>query len=99
MELIAQPSDGIKPLLETIDGSQKSIDIMIFRFDLKPLEKALHAARERGVVVRALIAHESSQGDKRLRQLELRMLEKGILVARTGSATVSRVHRSRWREA
>ena len=88
MELIVQPAEGINPLLETIDNAKKSIDIMIFRFDLKPLEKALQAARERGVVVQALIAHESSQGDKRLRQLELRMLEKGILVARTGNALV-----------
>ena len=88
MELIVQPADGSKPLLDTIEGAKKSIDIMIFRFDLKPLEKALEAARDRGVVVRALIAHESSQGDKRLRQLEMRMLEKGILVARTGSAFV-----------
>ena len=88
MELIVQPGEGVKPLLATIDGAKKSIDIMIFRFDLKPLEKALQSARERGVVVRALIAHESSQGDKRLRQLELRMLEKGILVARTGDAFV-----------
>src|SRR3954465_11063174 len=61
---------------------------MIFRFDLKPLEKALRSGGERGVVVRALIAHESSDGDKRLRQLEMRMLEKGILVARTGDAFV-----------
>ena len=86
MELIVQPTDGIKPLIETIAKAQKSVDVMIFRFDLKPMEKELEAARERGVVVRALIAHESSQGDKRLRQLELRMLEKGILVARTGDA-------------
>ena len=88
MELIVQPTDGIEPLLETIEKARKSIDVMIFRFDLKPMEKALVAARERGVVVRALIAHESSQGDKRLRQLEMRMLEKGILVARTGDAFV-----------
>ena len=88
MELIVQPADGIKPLLETIENAKKSIDIMIFRFDLKALEKALQAARERGVVVQALIAHESSQGDKRLRQLEMRMLEKGILVARTGTAFI-----------
>jgi phosphatidylserine/phosphatidylglycerophosphate/cardiolipin synthase-like enzyme len=88
VELIVQPTDGIRPLLETIEKAQKSIDVMIFRFDLKPMEKQLVAARERGVVVRALIAHESSQGDKRLRQLELRMLEKGILVARTGDAFV-----------
>ena len=88
MELKVQPTDGIKPLLETIEQARKSIDVMIFRFDLKPMEKELVAARDRGVVVRALIAHESSQGDKRLRQLELRMLEKGILVARTGNAFV-----------
>ena len=88
MELIVQPTDGIKPLVETMAKAQKSIDVMIFRFDLKPMEKELEAARDRGVVVRALIAHESSQGDKRLRQLELRMLEKGILVARTGDAFV-----------
>ena len=86
MELIVQPTDGTRPLIDTIARAQKSIDVMIFRFDLKPMEKELVAARERGVVVRALIAHESSQGDKRLRQLELRMLEKGILVARTGHA-------------
>lgn len=88
MELIVQPTDGIKPLIDTITKAQKSIDVMIFRFDLKPMEKELEAARDRGVVVRVLIAHESSQGDKRLRQLELRMLDKGILVARTGDAFV-----------
>jgi phosphatidylserine/phosphatidylglycerophosphate/cardiolipin synthase-like enzyme len=86
VELIVQPSDGIKPLIEIIAKAQKSIDLMIFRFDLKSMEKELESARDRGVVVRALIAHESSQGDRRLRQLELRMLEKGILVARTGDA-------------
>ena len=91
MELIVQPTDGIKPLIETIVRAQKSIDVMVFRFDLKPMEKELEAARDRGVVVRALIARESSQGDKRLRQLELRMLEKGILVARTGD-TFARYH-------
>jgi cardiolipin synthase len=91
VELIVQPTDGIKPLLETLAAAQKSIDLVIFRFDLKPMEKELVAARERGVVVRALIARQSSQGDKRLRQLEMRLLEKGILVARTGD-TFTRYH-------
>ena len=74
MELIVQPADGIKPMLETVAAAQKSIDIMIFRFDLKPMEKMLEAAVSRGVATRALIARESSQGDKRLRQLEMRCL-------------------------
>jgi len=86
VELIVQPADGAKPVLDTIAQAQKSIDIMIFRFDLKAMEKELEAARARGVVVRALIAHQGSQGEKNLRQLELRMLAKGILVARTGDA-------------
>lgn len=86
MELIVQPTDGITPLLEAITAAQKSIDLVIFRFDLKLMEKELEAARNRGVVVRTLIAHQGSQGEKKLRQLELRLLEKGILVARTGDA-------------
>jgi len=86
VELIVQPDDGIKPVLEVIGKAQKSVDITIFRFDLKSMEKELEAARIRGVVVRALIAHQGSQGEKGLRQLEMRMLEKGILVARTGDA-------------
>ena len=88
MELIVQPADGLKRMLETVASAQKSIDIMIFRFDLKPMEKMLEAALSRGVAIRALIARESSQGDKRLRQLEMRWLEKGIVVARTGDAFV-----------
>jgi phosphatidylserine/phosphatidylglycerophosphate/cardiolipin synthase-like enzyme len=88
VELIVQPADGVKLLLDAIAAAQKSIDIMIFRFDLKPVEKMLETAASRGVAVRALIARESSQGDKRLRQLEMLMLEKGIQVARTGDAFV-----------
>ena len=41
MELIVQPADGFKPLLETVAAAQKSIDIMIFRFDLKQIENEL----------------------------------------------------------
>jgi cardiolipin synthase len=88
VELIVQPADGVKALVETIGAAQKSIDIVIFRFDLKSVEKVIEAAAARGVAVRALIARQSSQGDKRLRELEMRMLEKGVLVARTGDAFI-----------
>ena len=40
---------------------RRSLDIIIFRFDLKPVEKAIEAAVERGVAVRALIAHTNSR--------------------------------------
>ena len=85
MELIVQPADGSKPILSAIEKAQSALDIVIFRFDLKPVEKAVEAAVKRGVAVRALIAHTHSGGDKRLRQLELRMLHAGVTVTRTAN--------------
>jgi cardiolipin synthase A/B len=83
VDLIVQPDDGIEPVLDAIDKAEKTLDLIIFRFDLKPVEKALEAAVKRGVVVRALIAHTNSGGEKRLRQLEQRMLDAGVTVSRT----------------
>jgi cardiolipin synthase A/B len=83
LELIVQPGDGIKPILTAVQKAQSTLDLVIFRFDVKALEKAVEAAVKRGVAVRALIAHTNSGGEKRLRQLELRMLQAGVTVART----------------
>ncbi len=83
MELIVQPAGGTKPILTAIEGAKSTVDIVIFRFNLKSVEKALESAVKRGVAVRALIAHTNSGGDKRLRQLELRMLDAGVTVTRT----------------
>lgn len=88
MDLIIQPADGSKPLLSAINGAKKTLDLIIFRFDLKAIENAIEAAVPRGVNVRALIAHTHSGPDKRLRQLELRMLAKGVTVSRTGDDLV-----------
>jgi cardiolipin synthase A/B len=83
LELIVQPTDGTRPILSAIEKAQTTVDIVIFRFDLKPVEKAIENAVKRGVAVRALIAHTNSGGEKRLRQLELRMLNAGVTVTRT----------------
>ena len=83
MKLIIQPDDGVAPVVRAIDRAKKSIDIVIFRFDRDEIEKAIHAAVGRGVVVRALIAHTNKGGEKKLRKLELRLLEGGSTVART----------------
>jgi cardiolipin synthase A/B len=83
LELIVQPNDGLEPTLSAVSQAQTSVDIAIFRFDLKPLEKALEGAVKRGIKVRALIAHTNRGGEKRLRQLELRMLNAGVTVTRT----------------
>ena len=88
MDLIVQPDDGLAPLLEAMSKAKKNLDMAIFRFDLKEVEKAAEEAVTRGVDVRALIAHTHKGPDKRLRQLELRMLEHGVTVSRTGDELV-----------
>ncbi len=88
MKLIVQPADGNAPLLKAIKQAKKSIQIVIFRFDLAEIERALEEAAERGVMVHALIAFTNRGGEKNLRKLEMRFLEKGIIVARTANDLV-----------
>jgi phosphatidylserine/phosphatidylglycerophosphate/cardiolipin synthase-like enzyme len=83
MELIIQPKDGLLPLVSAIKKATKQIDITIFRFDLKELQRALETAVTRGVKVHALIASTSGGGQKRLRKLELELLNAGVTVSRT----------------
>ena len=83
MKLIIQPGDGLAPVVRAIHNAKKTLDIVIFRFDQPAVENALAEAVERGVAVRALIAHTNKGGEKTLRKLELRLLEAGATVART----------------
>jgi phosphatidylserine/phosphatidylglycerophosphate/cardiolipin synthase-like enzyme len=88
VELIIQPADGIKPVFAGVEAARRTLDLVIFRFDLKPLEKAIEAAVKRGVTVRALIAHTNSGGEKSLRQLEFRLLQAGATVTRSSDELV-----------
>ena len=83
MKLIVQPDAGIRPLLKALKRARKTIDIVVFRFDLDEIEEALVEASDRGVTVRALIAHTNRGGADRLRKLEQRLLKGGITVCRT----------------
>ncbi|HEX8029220.1 MAG TPA: phospholipase D-like domain-containing protein [Vicinamibacterales bacterium] len=83
MRLIVQPESGVVPIVKAIKAARKSIDIFIFRFDRDEIEKALAAAVQRGVTVRALIAHTNRGGEARLRKLEQRLLAAGVLVSRS----------------
>ena len=83
MKLLVQPGDGVKPLLDAINGAKSRVEIVIFRFDRGEIEKALANAAARGVFVHALIAYTNRGGEKNLRKLEMRLLEAGITVART----------------
>jgi len=44
VELIVQPDDGIEALLTALKNAKETVDIIIFRFDLKPVEKAIHCS-------------------------------------------------------
>ena len=88
MRLIVQPDDGITPLLKAINRARKSIDIVVFRFDVDAIEEALTKAVERGVIVRALIAHTNRGGASKLRKLESRLLKAGVTLSRTADDMV-----------
>jgi cardiolipin synthase A/B len=88
MKLIIQPAHGTGPLIKAIKKAKKSIEIVIFRFDDQAIERALIDAAARGVFVHALIAFTNRGGEKNLRKLEMRFLEKGITVARTANNLV-----------
>ena len=88
MRLLVQPDDGIAPIVAAIKSAKKTIEIVIFRFDRRDIENALKAAVGRGVFVHALIAYANRGGEQNLRQLELRLLDEGVTVARTASDLV-----------
>jgi cardiolipin synthase len=88
MDLIVQPDDGIDPLIKAITRARKTIDIVIFRFDIDAIEEALTAAVGRGVVVRALVAHTNRGGESKLRKLESRLLKAGVTLSRTANDMV-----------
>src|SRR5919108_5613391 len=88
LELITQPDAGTAPLISAVRRAKRTIEIVIFRFDCKDLEKELEAAVKRGVSVRALIAHTNKGGEAGLRKLEQRLLEHGVTVDRTNDDLV-----------
>ena len=88
MKLLIQPGDGVERLLKGIRKAKKSIEIVIFRFDRREVERALADAVERGVFVHALIAFTNRGGEANLRKLEKRLLADGITVARTAGDLV-----------
>ncbi len=88
MKLLVQSNDGVVPLIQGIEKAQRSIKIVIFRFDRSDVERALENAVARGVAVHALIAYLNRGGEKKLRKLEMRLLQAGVTVARTSDDLV-----------
>ena len=85
MKLLVQPDDGLRLLVKAISNAARNIEIVIFRFNQREIERALANAVTRGVSVHALIAHTNRAGEENLRKLELRLLAAGVSVARTAN--------------
>ena len=85
MKLLVQPGDGMLSLIKAINNARSRVEIAIFRFDRREIERALANAVSRGVFVQALIAYTNRGGEKKLRDLEMRLLAAGVTVARTAN--------------
>jgi phosphatidylserine/phosphatidylglycerophosphate/cardiolipin synthase-like enzyme len=85
MKLLVQPENGVDELVKGIDSARKSVEVTVFRFDHRRIENALADAAKRGVFVHAVVARTNSGGEKYLRRLEMRLLDRGITVGRTGN--------------
>src|SRR6266581_1001069 len=77
VKLLVQPGDGVAPLTKGIASAKSMVEILIFRFDQREIERALANAVSRGVAVHALIAHTNRAGEENLRKLEQRLLGAG----------------------
>ena len=86
--LIVQPGAGLTPVTGAMDRARRTIDLAIFRLTAHDVEDALKAGVERGVTVRALVAHRAHGEKSRLRQVEQRLLAAGVTVARTAEDLV-----------
>ena len=57
MKVLIQPEDGAKAIVRAINAAKSSVEIFIFRFDQREIERALANAVQRRCMVHALIAH------------------------------------------
>jgi len=85
---MVQPDAGLVPVVQAIKRARRTVDIAIFRMNRPEIETALGAAVQRGVKVRALVAHTNRGGEARLRKLEQRLLAQGVMVSRTADDLV-----------
>lgn len=88
MQIIIQPDDGVEPVIASIESARTSIDIVVFRLDMRAIVTALAGAVARGVAVRALVAHTNKGDEQGLRKLEVQLLGAGVTVSRTADDLV-----------
>lgn len=94
MSLIIQPGDSFFPLVDAIDGAQRSIKMTIFRMDDPIVRDAMVSAVRRGVKVKALISRDSKGWIKRNKKLADTLSKIGVAVRtpRSTDESIKRFH-------
>ena len=59
--LVVEPAEGIAPVLNMLKNASTSVDLVMYEMDDEQIERALVAAKDRGVAVRVLL-NEGYQG-------------------------------------
>ena len=62
--LLVQPDDGVAPVVEFIDGAQRSLRIKQFTLTDPDVLRAIERAHKRGVAVRVMLNPHRSSGDR-----------------------------------
>src|SRR5204863_4426718 len=82
------PDTRLPPTVRGIHNPNTALAVLLFPLDPDHVTDALTSAVTRGVDVRVLTANTNKGGEKRLRQLELRLLDGGVTVSRTADDLV-----------
>jgi cardiolipin synthase A/B len=79
--LVVLPDDSAKPILDAIDGASSSIRVKMFVFSDPALQKALVAARRRGVKVRVMLNPARRSGEEDNEEARKALSAGGVEVA------------------
>jgi phosphatidylserine/phosphatidylglycerophosphate/cardiolipin synthase-like enzyme len=82
-QVFIQPGSNFDPVLRAMRKARQTIDVVIFRLDETDIEDELRRSVERGLRVRALVAHAARGDTEHLRETEQRLLAAGVSVSRT----------------
>jgi len=78
--LVVLPDDSAKPILDAIDGASSSIRVKMFVFSDPALQKALVAARGRGVKVRVMLNPARRSGEEDNEEARRALVAGGVEV-------------------
>ncbi len=77
---IVEPEEGSQPVLDLINGAEKTICLKMFTFTADDIAEALIAARARGVVVRVMLNPARSSGSRANDDMKARLQAGGCTV-------------------